>query len=132
MVRDAVHKVMIVEDDPGVAELERTVFERAGYEVKDFALGRPALECIESCESLAFLVLDYKLPDMTGADIVTELGDRIPGLPVVMVTGYPDPAIAEQVRAAGVRDYISKDMDLKFLGQMLNAAQAAIAGASPS
>ncbi|MCP5029972.1 MAG: hypothetical protein GY929_27205, partial [Actinomycetia bacterium] len=45
---------------------------------------------------------------------------------------YPDPAIAEQVRAAGVRDYISKDMDLKFLDLMLNAAQAAIAGASPS
>ncbi len=132
MVGDVVHKVMIVEDDPGVAELERTVFERAGYEVQDFALGRPALECIESCEGLAFLVLDYLLPDMTGADIVTELGDRIPGLPVVMVTGYPDPAIAEQVRAAGVLDYISKDVDLKFLDQMLGAAQAAIAGASPS
>ncbi len=123
---------MIVEDDPGVAELERTVFERAGYEVKDFALGRTALECIESCESLAFLVLDYLLPDMTGADIVTELGDRIPGLPVVMVTGYPDPAVAERVRAAGVLDYISKDVDLKFLDQMLGAAQTAIAGASPS
>ncbi len=132
MFRDVVHKVMIVEDDPGVAELERTVFERAGYEVKHFALGRTALECIESCESLAFLVLDYLLPDMTGADIVTELGDRIPGLPVVMVTGYPDPTIAEQVRAAGVRDYISKDVDLKFLDHMLDAAQTAIAGASPS
>ncbi len=71
---------------------------------------------------------------MTGADIVTELGDRIPGLPVVMVTGYPDPAVAERVRAAGVRDYISKDVDLKFLDQMLDAARAAIASgpASPS
>ncbi len=127
MFGDAVPKVMIVEDDPGIAELERRVFESAGYQVKDFALGRPALECIESCESPALLVLDYLLPDMTGADIVTELGDRIPALPVVMVTGYPDPAIAEQVRAAGVRDYISKDVDLKFLDQMLEAAQAAIA-----
>ncbi len=132
MVGDAGPKVMIVEDDPGIAELERRLFESAGYEVKDFALGRPALECIESCECLAFLVLDYLLPDMTGADIVTELGDRIPGLPVIMVTGYPDPAVAERVRAAGVRDYISKDVDLTFLDQMLDAAQTAIAGASPS
>ncbi len=69
---------------------------------------------------------------MTGADIVMELGDRIPALPVVMVTGYPDPEVAEQVRAAGVLDYISKDVDLKFLDQMLGAAQAALAGASPS
>ncbi len=131
MVGDVVPKVMIVEDDPGIAELERRVFESAGYQVKDFALGRPALECIESCESLAFLVLDYKLPDMTGADIVTELGDRIPGLPVVMVTGYPDPAIAEQVRAAGILDYISKDVEGKILDHMLDAAQTAIAGGSP-
>ncbi len=132
MFGEVVPKIMIVEDDPGVAELVRTVFERAGYEDRDFALGRTALECIESCDSLAFLVLDYLLPDMTGADIVTELGDRIPGLPVVMVTGYPDPAVAERVRAAGVRDYISKDVDLKFLDHMLDAAQTAIAGASPS
>ncbi len=127
MVNAAVPRIMIVEDDPGIAFLERETFERAGFEVKDFALGQPALECIARCESPALLVLDYLLPDMTGADIVTELGDRIPALPVVMVTGYPDPAIAEQVRAAGVRDYISKDVDLKFLDQMLEAAQAAIA-----
>ncbi len=132
MVNAAVPRVMIVEDDPGIAFLERETFERAGYEVKDFGLGRPALAWIERYDSLALLVLDYLLPDMTGADIVTELGDRIPGLPVVMVTGYPDPAIAEQVRAAGVLDYISKDVDLRFLELMLDAAQTAIAGASPS
>ncbi len=132
MFGDVVPKVMIVEDDPGIAELERRVFESAGYEVKDFALGRPALAWIERYDGLAFLVLDYLLPDMTGADIVLELGDRIPGLPVIMVTGYPDPAVAEQVRAAGVLDYISKDVDLRFLELMLDAAQTAIAGASPS
>ncbi len=132
MVNAAVPRVMIVEDDPGIAFLERETFERAGYEVKDFGLGRPALAWIERYDSLALLVLDYLLPDMTGADIVMELGDRIPALPVVMVTGYPDPAVAAQVRAAGVRDYISKDVDLKFLDQMLGAAQTAIAGASPS
>ncbi len=52
-------------------------------------------------------------------------------LPVVMVTGYPDPAITEQVRAAGVLGYISKDVGGKFLDHMLDAARTAIAGASP-
>ncbi len=134
MISVARPRVVIVEDDPGIALLERTTFERAGYEVKDFGLGRPALEYIEKCESLALLVLDYLLPDMTGADIVTKLGDRILGLPVVMVTGYPDLAIAEQARGAGVLDFISKDVDLKFLDHMLDAAQAAIASdpGSPS
>ncbi len=126
--RDRAPKVLIVEDDPGISILERTTFERAGYKVKNFDLGRPALECIEKCKGLSFLVLDYLLPDMTGADIVTEMGDRILDLPVVMVTGYPDPAIAEQVQTAGVRDYISKDVDLKFLDHMLAAARTAIAG----
>ncbi len=81
---------------------------------------------LEKCERLGLLVLDYKLPDMTGADIVATLGDRLATLPVVMVTGYPDPVVEEQMRAAGVFDYIIKDMDLKFLGRLPIAALAAV------
>ncbi len=63
---------------------------------------------------------------MTGADIVEVLGDQIASLPVVMVTGYPDPAVEAQMRAAGVSDYIVMDVGLEFLDSLPKAAQAAI------
>ncbi len=74
----------------------------------------------------ALVVLDYFLPDMTVADLVAALGDRISDLPVIMVTGHPDPAIAEQLLAAGVLGYIVKDRDLKYLDRLVEAARAVI------
>ncbi len=102
------------------------LLERHGFRVKQAAIGQRALECLEEYERLALVVLDYKLPDMTGADIVATLGDRLATLPVVMVTGYPDPVVEERMRAAGVFDYIIKDTDLKFLDRLPITALAAV------
>ena len=106
--------------------LERETLERKGFRVRAVGAGRRALEYLERCQTLALLVLDYRLPDMTGADIVAALGDRIATLPVIMVTGYPDPAVEARMRAAGVSDYIVKDMNLTFLDNLPQAAQAAM------
>ncbi len=118
--------VLLVEDDESIAMLERESLERCGFRVREAGFGRRALECLEECDALALLVLDYRLPDMTGADIVEVLGDRIASLPVIMVTGYPDPAIEARMRAAGVFDYIVKDLGLEFLDSLPKAVQAAI------
>ncbi len=118
--------VLLVEDDEGIAALERVTLERCGFQVKQAAFGQRALDYLEECGQLALVILDYKLPDMTGADIIAALGDRLGTLPVVMITGYPDPAVEERMRAAGVSDYIVKDMDLKFLDRLPIAALAAV------
>ncbi len=120
------HNVLLVEDDEGIAALESATLERRGFRVKQAAIGQRALECLEKCERLALVVLDYKLPDMTGADIVATLGDRLATLPVVMVTGYPDPVVEERMRTAGVFDYIIKDLALKFLDRLPITALAAV------
>ncbi len=118
--------VLLVEDDEGIAALESATLERHGFRVEQAAIGQRALECLEEYQRLALVVLDYKLPDMTGADIVATLGDRLATLPVVMVTGYPDPVVEERMRAAGVFDYIIKDTDLKFLDRLPITALAAV------
>ncbi len=72
------------------------------------------------------MVLDYRLPDMTGADIVAAMGDRIADLPVLVVTGFPAPETEERMRAAGVSDYIIKDIALAFLDNLPGAVEAAL------
>lgn len=66
------------------------------------------------------------LPDMTGADVVAAMGDRIACLPVIVVTGYSDPEVAARLRGAGVYECIIKDIDLAFLDRLPKAAHAAI------
>ncbi len=122
--------VLLVEDEESIALLEREILERYGFRVLEAGVGRVALEFLETYTTLALLILDYRLPDMTGADIVAALGERIASLPVIMVTGYPDPAIEARMRAAGVFDYIVKDTGLTFLDALPNAAKAAVANRS--
>ncbi len=121
-----VNHVLLVEDDESIATLERRALEPCGFRIWEVGLGQRALEYLETSRELALLVLDYRLPDMTGIDIVAALGDRVASLPIIMVTGYPDPAIEEQMRDAGIFDYIVKDTNLEFLSRLPKAAQAAV------
>ena len=123
--------ILLVEDEPGVALLEREALERAGFRVKDVGLGERALECVDSCERIALMVLDYRLPDMTGIAVLAALGERLDSLPVVAVTGYPDPAVEARMRTAGVYDYLIKDTDLKFLDELPKVVVAALECPTP-
>ncbi len=118
--------ILLVEDEPGMAFLEREVLERAGFPVEDVGRGDLAIEALEDGRQIALIVLDYMLPDMTGAEVLVELGERIAVLPVVVVTGYPDPEIEQRMRSAGVFDYLIKDMELEFLDRLPHVVKNAI------
>ena len=122
-------RVLIIEDEESIALLQRYTLEEAGFEVEEARLGQRALEILERQNDFALVILDYRLPDMTGADIVSTLGNRIEQMQVAVVTGYPDRAIEAQMRRAGVVEYIIKDSRLEFLDQMLAAAKAAVSRA---
>ncbi len=119
-------EILLVEDELAMAELERFVLEQAGFVVKQVDRGQRAIEYLARDDQIALVVLDYRLPDMTGADIISTIGGRLEERPVVMVTGYPNPEIENRMRAAGVYDYLFKDMELKFLDKLPDVARAAL------
>ncbi len=119
-------RVLLVEDEAPIALLEREALERSGFRVEVAALGQRALECLSLGDDFTLLVLDYRLPDMTGADVIEALGERIERLPVVVVTGYPDPEVERSMRAAGIYDYLIKDLGLKFLDILPDVARAVV------
>ena len=119
---ETARKILIVEDEPHLAELERISFEGAGYEVEEVGRGDRGLELVES-EEIALVLLDYKLPDMTGQDFLAELGDRVRTLPVIVVTGYADTKVAVSMLKAGAADHVIKDTELLFLQQLPKTVQ---------
>ncbi len=123
--------ILLVEDEPSIAFLERDALERSGFRVEDAATGKEALERLQRDGRFALIVLDYMLPDMTGDEMMATLGENNVSLPVVVVTGYQDPEIEKRMRGAGVRDFILKDTDLKFLDSLPQAAIAAVERATP-
>ncbi len=115
-------RILIVEDEPPLAELERIALEGGDYEVEEAWRGDRGLEILEN-EPISLVLLDYKLPDMTGLDFIAELGEQIKSLPVIVVTGYADTKVAVKILKAGAADYVIKDTELLFLQQLPKQVQ---------
>ena len=120
-------RILLVEDQPTIAQLERNALEKSGFLVEEVGQGLRALERLATGDGISLMVLDYRLPDMTGADVVEALGDQIERLPVLVVTGYPDPAIERSMRDAGVDHYMVKDIGMSFLERLPRTAQSVLA-----
>jgi EAL domain-containing protein (putative c-di-GMP-specific phosphodiesterase class I)/CheY-like chemotaxis protein len=101
--------ILVVDDEDAVRHLFTRVLRRAGFEVVDAENGRVALAQID--ERLpAAVVLDNRMPDMTGLEVLTALrsDDRTSTLPVILVTGEDD--VDDRVRGleAGANDFVAK------------------------
>ncbi len=119
---DTIPRILIVEDEPPLAELERIALEGGDYQVEEVGRGDRGLEILGR-EDVSLVLLDYKLPDMTGLDFIAELGDRIQSLPVIVVTGYVNAKVAVKLLKAGAADYVIKDTELLFLQQLPKTVQ---------
>ena len=71
------------------------------------------------------VVADFTMPDMTGADFLTELR-RSSQVPVIAVTGHSNPEVEVLMREAGAFEFLVKDPGLRFLDELPKAVAAAI------
>jgi CheY-like chemotaxis protein len=82
--------VLVVDDDQEVGLLLSKVLTRAGYQVELAATGEEGLERLGT-EGLVCLVVDKILPGLGGLEVMAEARRRLPGVPVVLITGHPEP-----------------------------------------
>jgi signal transduction histidine kinase len=117
--------VLILEDDPGVARLQRLRLERAGYAVMAVTTPAAALDRLRA-GGVDLLVLDNRLEG--GEDGLTfYTRQKADGLdvPVILVTGYQDDATIIRALRAGVRDYVFKSVE--YLDYLPEAARRILA-----
>ena len=119
------HTILIVEDEVPIALMERKVLEAEGFAVEAVANGTAALERLEHDEP-DLVLLDHRLPDMNGAEVVQALGERLKTLPVIMVAARGDERLAVDMHEAGVADYVCKDVELSFVRELPKTVRAAI------
>ena len=104
-------RVLIVEDEEAVRELEKFILEMHGYEVME---ARDGLEGITKAEfrKLDLILLDLMMPDVSGRRMFQEMRDHAEtaGIPIVIVSGRPD-AHAEFDSAIGTSNVIIKPFE---------------------
>ena len=108
-VAAAARTVLIVEDDPTVADIYFLSLERAGYRVVVAKDGVDGLDAV-SREAPDFMFLDIRMPRMDGLEMLRALAGRgqMDALPTVMLTNFDDPALMRECLALGARDYLVK------------------------
>lgn len=107
--------VFLVDDDPSVRRALTRLFKSAGYEVQSFASARDFLDASASAAGPACLVLDVRMPGLSGIDLQRELGLSNLILPIIFITGFGDIPTTVKAMKAGAVDFLPKpvrDVDL--------------------
>lgn len=106
--------LFLIEDDDDVALLMRKCLERAGHKVTRCRSAADALIVLGQTP-FDLALLDQRLPDMSGVELLSTLSRENIGVPILMVTAYGDEDLAARVLRAGALDYVVKDASLGFL-----------------
>ena len=93
-------KILIVDDAGPVVVLCVNVLQALGYAVKGANRGETAIELIRK-EPFDLMVLDYKMPGMTGFEVFQQVRIMQPGMAVVLVTGHGTPEIIDEATRMG-------------------------------
>jgi two-component system, response regulator YesN len=99
-------QILAVDDDAIIPEIIRS-FLGQSYEVTTATTGVEALARVRRGR-VELVVLDHRLPDRTGLDVLIELRSTHPNLPVIMLTGYGSEWICASAFKLGVADYLQK------------------------
>ena len=122
--------ILVVDDEPDVAELFRQRFRREtrqGTYVMHFASsGAEALDRLsEDIEPTLVAVLsDINMPEMDGLELLAEIKQRYPDLPVMMVTAYGDDERRRRATQYGAAEFITKPVDFDDLKAQLRQLPA--------
>lgn len=102
--------VLVIEDDPDIAEAMLDVLMEDGYQVAHASNGREALDLLQSEREPALILLDLMMPDMDGAQFrIAQLRDpRLAQIPVVVLSA--DRRLAEKARALGIDKFVAKPL----------------------
>jgi FixJ family two-component response regulator len=114
--------VFVVDDDPSVRKSLTRVIESAGYRVEAFPSARDFLKATPA-PGPCCLVLDVRMPGLTGLDLQKTLAQAVHRIPVVFVTGHGDVPMTVKAMRAGAVDVLTKPFAAKDL---LDAIQRAV------
>ncbi|MBI9070560.1 MAG: PAS domain S-box protein [Melioribacteraceae bacterium] len=100
--------IYIIEDDQNLAFLINKDLKRNNFEAEIITSGTEALEKIRA-NIPSLLLLDYRLQDMSGVEIINTLRELNLKIPFIIMTGFGDERIAVEMMKLGAQDYLIKD-----------------------
>jgi len=118
---ESMDRILVVEDDRAVQKALRRLFESEGYAVESAFDGLAGLGAFRSSAPAA-VVLDLRLPKMSGSDVCREIKDRAPSLPIIILSAASDVVDKVLLLEMGADDYVTKPFSPRELLARVRAA----------
>jgi two-component system OmpR family response regulator len=124
------HRVLVVDDEPNIAEVVTMALRFQGFEVETAGTGREALAAVTRFKP-HMMVLDVMLPDMEGFEVASRLGAQRAGVPIIFLTARD--ATEDKIRGltGGGDDYMTKPFSLEELVARIRTILRRTGQASP-
>ena len=116
-------KILLIEDDAGIAAALKKYLQTEGYEVAVAARGDEGNARAQN-EPWDVVITDLKMPGLSGLDLVAQLHAAKPKLPIIMMTAFGTTETAIEATKLGAYDYLLKPFDM---AEMLDAVAKAVA-----
>jgi DNA-binding NarL/FixJ family response regulator len=102
-------KILVADDNPAVRQYLRSILEqRNGWQVcAEARTGREALQRVQEMPPDVIL-LDFKMPDLNGLDVATQISRSFPEIPILMVTVHFSKQLVEAAQRVGIRGACAK------------------------
>ena len=116
----ATHIVHIVDDDLSIGKALGRLLKSIGYEHEYFTSAEAYLKNTSKKDAHC-LILDIKLPGMSGMELQQELKKRKINIPIIFITGHGDKELEESVIKSGAYGYLEKPFDEKLLLDLIKS-----------
>lgn len=114
--------IWIVDDDHSIRFVLEKALAREGLPVRSFSNTRDLLAALEE-DSPQVLVSDIRMPGGSGLDLLSKVKEKLPGLPVIIMTAYSDLDSAVSAFQGGAFEYLPKPFDLSRAVELIRRAQ---------
>lgn len=115
-------RILVVDDDPATLELYATALQGAGYDALRADSGHRA-EAILRASAVDALVVDLRMPDMGGLELLQIAKDADPNIVVILITAYPTVETAVEAMKFGASEYLTKSFSHD---QLIHAVRAGL------
>jgi CheY-like chemotaxis protein len=113
-------RILVVDDHAHLAENIAEILENEGYQTRVAISAEQALDTLDRDEIHA-LITDYRLPGLTGAQLIREMRLRGSQIPAVVMSAYSDEETIAVARAAGAREVLTKPVVIVQLLGLVSA-----------
>lgn len=121
-------KIMIVDDEQDVRDAIKLQLEGKNFNILEAENGEEAISTLKTGDhlvNLGLILCDIRMPKVDGVECIDYLKANAPGIPIVVVTAFPDTEMATSLLKKGVKDYLVKPVSKEKLIAVIDKLIAA-------